>query len=171
MAQSETSAGNAGPELTEGLVHGPEALVRAVTALLRSARHEVRLFAPRVAPSVFSSTATTTALGHFAARHARNNARLLVEDAPQLLRDNGRLVQLARRLADSLELREVEDNNRGARDLYVIADRSAYLMQEDVERNEALVAIRTPHETVKLIERFDAAWDRATPLALRTLGL
>lgn len=171
MAQSDTSAGNTGAGLTEGRVQGPEALAQAVAALVRSARREARLFAPQVAPAIFSSAAVTAALGYFAAQHTRNSARLLVEDAVQLLRDNGRLIQLARRIASGLELREVEDNDRGARDLYIIADRSAHLIQEDVGRNDAVLAARVPHETNQLIERFDAAWDRATPLALHTLGL
>lgn len=171
MAKSETSAGNTGAVLTDGLVHGPEALVHAAAALLHAARRNIRLFAPQVAPALFSSAAVTDALAHFAARHARNSARLLIEDAAQLLRDNGRLVQRARRLADAVELREVEDTERGARDLYIIVDRSAHLLQEDIGRNDAVVATGAPHQTLELIERFDAAWDRATPLALRTLGL
>lgn len=170
MSPSETSAGN-GTILADGLVRGPDALAHAIAAVLRSARRDARLFAPQLAPSIFSSAAVTAALARFATGHARNRARLLVEDATQLLRDNGRLVQLARRLAAGLEVREVEDNDRGARDLYIVADRLAFLLQEDIGRNDAVVATRAPQETNGLIERFDTAWDRATPLALSTLGL
>ncbi len=171
MAPSEPHTDNDGAQLAAGLVRGPQALAQALAALVRSARRDVRLFAPQLEPAVFGAAVFVEALQQFAARHARNSARLLVEDATRLLRDNARLVELARRLPDGLAVREIEDNDHGARDLYLVADRSAHLVQEDVGRNEAMVTLQAPNQTLKLIERFDATWERATPLALRTLGL
>lgn len=170
MSLSEAdSKRESGP--ADGLVQGPEALAQALAALVRSARRDVRLFAPQLAPSIFGTGAVGAALQRFATQHARNQARLLVEDTAQLLRDNARLVELARRLPDRLAIREVEENDRGARDMYAVADRAAHLVQEDVGRNDAVVATAARHDTLKLAERFDATWERATPIALRTLGL
>ena len=171
MAQPKSPSNNTEPTLSEGLVHGPEALAQAVAALLHRARREVRVFAPYVEPAVFQSASVTGAVARFAAQHSRNRVYILIEDVAQVLRDNGRLIELARRMADAIELREVEDNDRGARDLFLLADRSAFLMQEDVGRSDGVVTARAPQEVAQLIGRFDDTWDRATPVALRTLGL
>lgn len=159
------------PIVAEGAVHGHDALAHAVTALLHSARREVRLFAPVVEPAVFHTASVTGAIARFAAQRSRNHMNLLIEDVAQVMRDNGRLIDLARRLADGIELREVEDNDRGARDLFLLVDRSAFLLLEDVARSDGVVSTRAPQELAQLISRFDDIWQRATPVALRTLGL
>jgi len=159
------------PTLTEGAVHGPDALASAVSSLLRIARRDVRLFAPFLEPAVFQTATVAEAATHFASQHSRNRLQILIEDVSQVRRDNSRLVEIARRLSDTVALREVEENDRGARDLFLIADRSTFLMQEDVGRNDGVVSARAPQETAQLIARFDELWERATPFALRTLGL
>lgn len=158
------------PALVEGALQGAEEVARGIAALVRLARREVRLCAPYLDPAAFNSAAVVEALGAFAVRHPRNRLHLLIEDVPQVLRDNGRLVVLARRAADTVELRAVPENERGARDLYLVVDRSARLVQEDVTRAAAVLSRAAP-ETAPLIERFNAAWARAEPIALRTLGL
>lgn len=157
--------------IVEGTVQGHEALADAVATLLQSARREMRLFAPYVEPAVFHTPSVTSALAHFAAAHARNRVNVLIEDVAQVMRENGRLIELARRLADNVELREVEDNDRGARDLFLLVDRAAFLMVEDVGRSDGVVSARAPQELAQLLTRFDDVWERATPVALRTLGL
>lgn len=171
MAQSETSTDQNDPALSEGLIHGVDALAQAVAALLSSARRHVRLFAPYLEPSIFQTASVTAAMARFVAQHSHNRVYVLIEDVAQVRRDNGRLIELARRVSDGVELREVEDNDRGARDLYLLADRAAFLMQEDVGRSDGVVSARAPQEAAQLIARFDEIWERATPVALRTLGL
>lgn len=159
------------PTLTEGAVHGPDALAGAVSSLLHLARREARLFAPFLEPAVFQTAAVAGAATHFASQHSRNRLQILIDDVAQVRRDNSRLIEIARRLSDTVALREVEENDRGARDLFLITDRSAILMQEDVGRNDGVVSMRVPKEAAQLIARFDELWERASPVALRTLGL
>lgn len=168
---SETSPSSQAVELPAGAVHGNDALTQAIAALLQQARREIRLFAPYLDAAVFGSPSIAQALAAFAARHRRNRAHLLLEDTAQLQRDSGRLLDSVRRVADAAELRAVEENDRGARDLFVIADRAAFLVQEDIGRADAVVTTQAPREIAELIGRFDVAWERAVPIALRPLGL
>jgi hypothetical protein len=161
---------NAAPALADGAVQGPEALRAAAAALLQQARREVRLAAPYLDPAIFNAGSVTDALRGFVTRHPRNRVRILVENINQLMRDNGRLVALARRLADSMELREVEENERGARDLYFVADRAVCLFQEAADGTDGVVS-HASREIATQVERFESAWNRAQPVALRTLGL
>ncbi len=156
--------------LPEGAVQGIDGLCTATTALLQHARRQVRLRSPYLDPTVFNTSSFVDALASFVAQHPRNRARFLIEDTTQVLRDNNRLIGVARRLADTIELRVVEDDAKGERDFYLVVDRSAHLIQEDVTRNNGMLA-RTPSLTAHLIERFDAAWERAESVALRPLGI
>lgn len=169
MRQSQTSGETATAALP-GQARGPQAVAQAFCALARAARLELRLFAPQLQPAVFGTAEAAGALAGFLTQHPRNRLRVLVEDAAQVRRDNDRLIELGRRLPDQLELRAVAEPDRGARDLYLVADRSALLHQEDVARDEAVVA-ESRLEAARLMERFNGAWERAEPLALRTLGL
>lgn len=156
--------------LVDGAVQGQEALRGAVAALLQLARRDARLAAPFLDPAIFNTASVADALADFVTRHPRNRIRILIEDISQLMRDNGRLVGLVRRLADSVELREVAENERGARDLYCVADHAVCLVQEAADGMDGIVS-RVPREIAALVERFDAVWNRAPPVALRTLGL
>ena len=171
MAQSEIPKHQDSPVVTEGLVHGADALALTVSTLIASARRHVRLFAPYLDPSVFQAAPVTGAMARFAAQHPANRVHILTEDVPQVRRDCGRLIELARRISDAVMLREVEENDRGARDLFLLADRATFLMQEDIGRSDGVVSARAPQEAAQLIARFDEIWERATPIALRTLGL
>src|SRR5581483_5834231 len=88
------------PALTDGLVQGEAGIGRALAQLIRFARREVRLFAPVLDPAIFHGATVTQAMAHFVTQHSRNRIRILIEDVTQTLRDTGRLVDLARRLAD-----------------------------------------------------------------------
>ena len=157
--------------LAPGACNGAEAIARALAALAASARRELRLHAPRLDDIVVGNGVVVDALRRFATRHARNRVRILVEETATLLKDHDRLIALARRLPEAIQFREVEENDRGARELYAVADRSACLLQEDVGRYRAVVAADSPRENAQRVERFDELWDRATPVALWSLGL
>jgi hypothetical protein len=155
--------------LAEGAIRGPEKIREAIVTLVRLGRRVVRLSAPHLDPAVFNTAVVADAIVAFAKR-PQNRMQILLEDVAQVRRDNDRLIVLVRRLADAVELREVDDSLRGSRDLYLLIDRSACLVQEDVDRNDAVVH-RAGSEAASRIARFDAAWDQASPVALRTLGL
>jgi hypothetical protein len=150
-------------------VRGREALCAAVVALMGEAQRAVRLYAAQLDPAVFDSSAVADALAAFA-RDPRNRAAMLLENAA-VLEHNQRLLAVARRLAGTVQLRQADEQDRGARALYLLVDRAAHLQQEDVTRTEAVIARQTARETTRLVEQFDAAWERGTGIALRTLGL
>lgn len=138
-------------------------------ALASAARRELRLFAPQLAAGVFAGAAVTDALARFVTQHPRTRLRLLIEDDAQVRRDHERLLELARRTADQCELRVVDEADRGARELYLVADRKSALVQDDLAHDEG--RLREPLEAIRLAQRFDAAWERAQALPLRALGL
>jgi hypothetical protein len=143
-----------------------------IATLVSQARREIALFAPELDPALFNTAALDHALIGFATNHRHNHARLLVEDAQQAVRDNTRLVELARRLSDFVDLRQVGEEHIGRRELFVLVDREGYLHQRDLTHPECLLDLHGHREAVELTQRFQEMWDRSQPIAaIRTTGL
>jgi hypothetical protein len=143
-----------------------------IATLVSQARREIALFAPSLDPELFNTAALDHALISLATSHRHNRARLLVEDASQVVRDNARLVQLARRLSEFVEIRQVGDEHIGLREFFVLVDREGYLHQLDLGRPECLLDLHGRREAAELARRFQEMWDRSEPIAsIRTAGL
>jgi sugar-specific transcriptional regulator TrmB len=172
MKKPTPDASMSGPATTaplNGVVRGRDALRGAIEALIREAQRELRLRAPRLDDVIFGSSAIADALAAFATRHPRNRALVLIDDATTL-KENERLLAVARRLSDRVELREADETDRGAYDLCLMVDRTVHMTQTDITRSDSVIVRQAP-ATARLIEPFNAAWDRGTRVALRTLGL
>jgi len=160
------------PIAAPAIARGEQAIAEHIAALAEHASHEFDVFAPQLDPRWFDTGRLHRALASFAARHRHNRARILVEDAAQAVRDNNRVVELARRLSDFVEIRQVAESDRGLRELFVLADRNAMLHQQDVTRIEALVETGGQRAGVELRLRFKSMWDRSEPIPeIRTAGL
>jgi hypothetical protein len=143
-----------------------------IATLASQARREIALFAPELEPALFNTAALDHALTSFATGHRYNRARLLVEDGQQAVRDNTRLVELARRLGEFIELRQVGEEHVGRRELFVLVDREGYLHQRDLAHPECLLDLHGRREAIELVQRFQEMWDRSQPIAsIRTAGL
>jgi len=144
----------------------------AVARVIEQARHNLLVFAPVLDAHLFNSVEAGAALAAFIARHHDNRARFVVGDGHQALRDNPRLVALARRFPDALSLRHVGEDHRNLRELMVIADHRGYFHLENVERLDGRLAIEAPQAAATLMKRFHEIWDRSEPLTgLHPLGL
>jgi len=162
----------AAPPATPEIARGEEAIGERIATLAEGSVHEFDVFAPQLDPRWFNTGRLHRALAAFATRHRHNRVRLLIEDTTQAVRDNNRMVELARRLSDFFEIRQVGESDRGLRELFVLADRSAVLHQQDVTRVEALVETGGRRAGAELRSRFQGMWDRSEPIPeVRTAGL
>jgi hypothetical protein len=161
-----------GPTTAPRVVRDRGGIAPRLVALIAQARHELAVFQPQLEPALFNASATTNALVAFVTAHRHNRVRLLVEDAEQAVRDNPRVVELCRRLSDFVEMRQVGEEHRGLRELFVTADRSGYLHQSDLTRPECVIELHDRGHGGELAQRFEAMWERSEPIAaIRTAGL
>jgi hypothetical protein len=144
----------------------------AIASLFQQAQRQLSIFGPQLDAYYFNTARIEELIGIFIARHHDNHIRILVEDSRQALLDNARLKQLAHRLPDCLRIRQVGENHRGLRDVFVVADHNGYFHQPNMERFESLVSQHAPRETVQLARRFQQMWEESEPAqGLGTLGL
>jgi len=140
--------------------------------LLEHARRKVLVFSPRMDGYYFNKAQITQALAGFAAAHRNNRARFLVEDAAQTLRDNVRLIDLCRRLSDFVQMRQVVEEDRGLREMYIVVDDKDYVQQPDVLKPEYIVGTDARREAMALATRFERMWERSVAVPeIHPLGL
>jgi hypothetical protein len=154
------------------VVADPEQVREHMAQLAEGARHDIQLFAPQLDARLFNGGRLTVALAHFVAQHRHSRVRFLVEDGEQALRDNQRVVELCRRLSDYVDLRRVGEVHRGLREVFVVADRAAYVHQQDVTKPTFVVDPAGRRTAVELASRFEAMWEQSEPVSgLRIAGL
>jgi len=142
-----------------------ETLREAHLELVNTARHELAVVAPALEATIWNSAAMGEALGHFLARHARNRARVVIEDSEYMLTHCSRLVELARRFSDLLLIRRLGDPHRGLAEMFVLADRDSSLVQADIRLVDATLDLAAPRTAAPYVQRFELIWDASEPIA------
>ena len=144
----------------------------AVAGVFQQAQRQLLLFAPLLDAHYFNTTPVETLIGEYIARQRNNQVRILVEDTRQALLDNARLAQLAHRLPDCVRIRQVGENHRGLREVFVVADHQGYFHQPHIERADSITSSHAPRTAVQLARRFEQMWEQSEPVEdLGRLGL
>lgn len=153
-------------------LRGADAVQAATLALIEHAERALVIYAPLVIPALFNGSAPTRALTQFATRHRHNTVRWLVDDAPQTLRDNDRLMNASRRLRHAFQWHEVAQDDRGGSDMFLIADGRACVYLPDRLRHDGEWAETKDMLPIELQKRFEQLWERSQPaMALSPVGL
>lgn len=140
-----------------------ESLHASVLEVIHSARHELLICSPALDAALFNSAALSNALTRFLSGRPQNRARIVVEDTEHMLISCVRLVELARRLSDLLQIRRLGEAHHGMTDLFVVADRESCLQQPDIGRITATLDMAAPRLAAPLARRFDEIWDASEP--------
>lgn len=160
------------PDAAPLLLKQRTAVQERLLALAGRVRHEFLVFSPQLDARLFNTRELTQALTSFAARDRRNRVHILIEDSQQAVQDNDRVVRLCQRMSDFVQMRRVDEEHVGLRELFVVIDRLGYLHQPDIANPECVSALADARAAVPLARRFYEMWDRSEPIsAIRTVGL
>ena len=151
---------------------GREAIKENVAVAFESARHQLSVYSPRLEPAYFNQSRVIDALAKLCAGGRPNKVRILVDRGDETIRSNGRVTNLAQRLSDFIELRQLGESGDVPSDTVVVIDRDGYLHQPDSEKAECIIDFSATHEVGALSKRFEQLWERSEPVAgLHVLGL
>lgn len=141
-----------------------ESLHRSVVEVIQRARHEILICSPALDAGLFNGAPLAGALTRFLAGRAQNRTRIVVEDTEHMLVSCTRLVELARRLSDLLQIRRLGEAHHGITELFVVADRESCLRQQDIGRIDATLDIAAPRLAAPLARRFGEIWEASEPV-------
>jgi len=133
--------------------------------LVTQARHSVDIFTQDLAARIYDESKFITALRELALRNKHAMVRVLVINPERTIKQGHRIIELARRLTSSIELRHVPEDFRSDPQSYLLADVRGVLHRNDASRYEATVDFNAPLRGRELANHFNGIWEHS-PLVL-----
>jgi hypothetical protein len=97
---------------------------------------------------------------------------VLIQDVDRVVKDGHRLVELARRLGSSIQIRRCPRQYRGYCGTFLLVDDSGYLYRPLSSRYEGLASFNNASEVARLGKYFREVWEHSdTEMELRRLYL
>jgi len=142
-------------------IAGRDNVRNAVLDVLRHASHRIMVVAPILDPYFFSNEEVTGFLASFAVAHPRNTVRFLVEDGDGTVRYNSRLISVARKLGDFVQVRRPGELHSLGMEMRISIDTMGYLIQPDHSKPECIVDLENRNAAAKYLRQFDDMWQTA----------
>lgn len=143
----------------------------AISTLFIGAKRQILGFSPTLDPEIFNSHTVCEALADFASRHQRNRANFIIEDGQSMARGCARFMHVCRSFSDFIQVKQSDEEAQNLREMFLIIDDDAYLHQPETNRLECIVSRGDRTRAAQHKSRFNAIWNKCSPVALHTLGL
>jgi len=146
--------------------------LEAIDEVIAVAERTIRIFDISLSNRGFNSPARAAALREFLVRGRSHRLLIALHETDLLERENPRLLILLRQFPMSIEIHRTLAQARNATDPFILADDHSVWHQLHVEQPRAVVALRSPADTLPIAQRFDEIWDLSEPaVSATTLGL
>lgn len=153
-------------------IAGRDEVRNAVISVLRQANHRIRIVAPILDPYNFNNEEVTGLLTSFAVAHPRNSVRILVEDGDGTVRHNSRLIAVARKLGDFVQIRQPGEIHTLGMEMRISIDTTGYLIQPDHSKPACIVDLQDRNSAAKHQRQFDEMWQIARYISsINVVGL
>ncbi len=153
-------------------LHGEGDCLRGLVEALELPRRKLLILSPQLDHALFDHADVTEAVSRFARSSPSATVRILIADSSAMVSRGHDLVELARRLDSSIEIRKLPEAQRGEESSFVTWDEQGYLLLPDFRSYEAVTNPGDPVQARRLTEDFTRLWDRSAPdPELRTLRL
>jgi len=170
MSESGSVEGN--ESLEKRRIAGRDNVRDAVLNVLRHANHRIMVVAPMLDPYFFSNEEVTSYFASFAVRNPRNTVRFLVDDGDSTVRYNSRLVSVARKLGDFVQIRQPGEIHTLGMEMRISIDTTGYLIQPDHTKPECIVDLEDKNSAAMYLRQFEDMWQIARVISsINVVGL
>jgi len=137
---------------------------RAVAqALAAQAQRTLLLHTENLEPAIYDDSAFLGSLSRLARAHAQSRIWILVQDARTAVLHGHRLIEIARRLSSSIQLRRPAPQYRNFHESFLLADGCGYLHRPIAARFEGTANFHDPGKVADLEKYFMEVWERSEP--------
>jgi predicted NodU family carbamoyl transferase len=169
---SESGAGEQNEISDKRRIGGRDEVRNAIISVLGQASHRIQIVAPILDPYNFNNEEVTSLLTSFAVAHPRNSVRILVEDGDGTVRYNSRLVAVARKLGDFVQIRQPGEIHSLGMEMRISIDTTGYLIQPDHTKPACIVDLQDRNSAAKYLRQFDEMWQIARYISsINVVGL
>lgn len=135
----------------------------AALALARQARLALDIFTDDMEPAIYDQQPMLEAIRQLAVRSRRSRVRVLVKDSTRAVKEDHRLVALARHLSSFIAIRKTHEDVADFPEAFLIADHQGVLHRKLATRYEGTACFRAPLQARQLTHWFTEVWERSTP--------
>jgi hypothetical protein len=154
------------------LLRGGEVVRETALDMIGQGRLTLHILSPSLEAEVFDNQAMHDAVSRLARHNSQSRVQILVFDTGSMIRDGHRLVELARRLGSSIEIRKVAEQHQDYDQAFLVVDACGVIRQQPRDDREAQVNYSARHTARQLLKDFQEMWNHAQrDTALLRLGL
>src|SRR5210317_1197262 len=131
--------------------------------MLGQAQHNLFIFSHNFDGALYDTNEFIERLRHLLLNNKNSMARILVQDMNFLVKHGHRIVELARRLPTSIEIREANKRFEHVNTCYAVADNHGVIFRTDAFRFDAKIDYHDPRLAKDLLKQFNDMWEQSEP--------
>ena len=136
------------------------ALAGLSTTLTHAAR-DIAILSPMLDHQLFDQDAIVDAISELARRAARSRVRIVIMSNKLIVDRGHRLLDLARRLDDKIQIRLLSEEITADTSTFVCVDRDSYWLLPTTEEFHGVYDLVNPVTARRLRDAFEQAWEKS----------
>ena len=141
------------------LLRREEEFRRVVLAMSRQATQSIRILSPMLDHKLFDSVELYEIFSALARRNKYTHIEILLYDSHRVVKHGHALLEIARRLPSSIQIRVVHPELRSTNYEFVLADGAGVVYRQDYDSYEGSANFKDITECNRLNRQFQRAWE------------
>lgn len=134
----------------------------AALELARNARRQLAIFSYDLEPQVFDQPEFLQAVRDLAIGGRMSGVRILLVDSARAIREGNRLIEIARRLPSSVEIRKPHKDYLDMSEAFIVSDERGVLARRLATRWEGIADPDDAFKAREKLKLFDEIWQRSS---------
>jgi hypothetical protein len=130
-------------------------------ALASQAQRTLLLHTEDLEPAIYDDSAFLDDVSRLVRAHSQSRVWILINDARKVVQHGHRLIEIARRLSSSIQLRRPAPQYRNYHESFLLADGCGYLHRPIVARYEGTANFHDPGKVADFEKYFMEVWERS----------
>lgn len=135
----------------------------AAIALARQARRSLHIFSYDLDPFIYDHSEFIEAVKNLAIGHSQSFVQIILQDSRKVIDNGHRLIELARRLSSSVQIRKTPPELKTYAQAFLIADKTGLLYRSVGDRFEGYAHFNDRFECKHLLDFFATTWEHSNP--------
>lgn len=150
-------------------IAGRDECYQVIERMSQQAQHSLYIFSDDLDPDLYDTSAFIESVRRIVASDTNAAVRVLFFSVDKLVHRGHRLIDLSRRLASHIEIRQLA---RAYNHAFFVADQCGVVDRRVAERFEGTASFNNPGRAAQLISFFNSTWDiSAQNMELQSLQL
>lgn len=133
----------------------------ATNLITEQTQDTLDIFSRNLDPGLYEQTDFLGNLSRLCLRNRKARIRFLVQQPAEAVKHCQRLLELARKLSSSIELRQPHQDYRQHNEAFLVADRCGLIHRKLSDRYEGTANFYSPVEAQRKTDFFTEVWDRS----------